>query len=154
MHLAALEKINDGDTSKSSLIPNLARSMLVFLVKGLFNSLCFPYAHFPCINLSGGLMYDLVWEAVLCLETCGLKVMEMTCDGLTANRKLFRLQNPDAKPGDIVHKVTNPCADDGRNFYFFADSPCLLKTVRIAWCNTKRSFGYTFCVIKCNAVYI
>jgi len=135
-HLAALEKqVKDGGSPQT---PHLAKSMLVFLVKGLLSSLCFPYAHFPCTDLSADLMYDLVWEAVLRLETCGFKVMGLTCDGLAANRRLFRLHNPDAKPSDIVHKVANPCADDGRDFYFFADPPHLMKTVRNAWCNTKR----------------
>jgi len=66
-HLIALEK--DSATPKT---PNLAKSTLVFLIKGLLSSLCFPYAHFPCTHLPGELMYDLVWEAVLHLETCGI----------------------------------------------------------------------------------
>ena len=50
-----------------------------------------------------------------CTPFRNMWVMGMTCDGVAANRKLFRLHNPDAKPGDIVHE---PCADDGRDFYF------------------------------------
>lgn len=81
MHLLALEKQANSDEDT----PVLAKSMLVLLVKGLMSSLSFPYPQFPCTDLSGELAYDLVWEAVLRLETCGFKVLELTCDGLAAN---------------------------------------------------------------------
>ena len=54
--------------------PQLARSMMVFMVRGLFNSLQFPYVQFPCAELSGELLYDPFWEAVRRVENCGLKV--------------------------------------------------------------------------------
>ena len=58
--------------------PPLAKSMMVFMVRGLFSKLQFPYAQFPCANLSGDLLYEPFWEAVRCVETCGLKVSENT----------------------------------------------------------------------------
>ena len=36
------------------------------------------------------------------------KVLALICDGLAANRRLFRLHDPDATPQSIVHKVKNP----------------------------------------------
>ena len=54
--------------------PPLAKSMMVFMVRGLFNKLQFPYAQFPCASLSGDLLYEPFWEAVRRVETCGLKV--------------------------------------------------------------------------------
>jgi len=53
---------------------------------------------------------------------------------LAANQLFIQLHNPDAKPGDMVHKVANPYDDDGREIFFFADPPHLIKTVRNAWC--------------------
>ena len=135
-HLIALEKQYNKELSESSH-NELATSMLVFLVRGLFTSLSFPYAQFPCTALSGEHMYDPVWEAVSRLELCGFKVLALTCDGLAANRRLFRLHNPDAG-ADEVYKVPNPYAEDGRDLYFIADPPHLIKTVRNAWCNSKR----------------
>ena len=76
--------------------------MLVLFVKGLFSSLEFAYAQFPCSDLTGPQMYDLVWEAVARLELCGFKVLALVCDGLAANRKLFWLHNPSAQPTDIL----------------------------------------------------
>ena len=59
--------------------------------------------------------------------------MALTCDGLSANCRLFRLHNPAAAPDDIVYKTLNPYADDERYVYFFADPPHLMKTVRNSW---------------------
>ena len=52
----------------------LAKSMMVFMVRGLFNKLQFPYAQFPCANLSGDLLYEPFLEAVRRVETSGLRV--------------------------------------------------------------------------------
>ena len=83
----------------------LANSMLVLFVKGLFSNLSFPYAQFSCTSICGDQMYDIFWEAVGRLELMGFKVMALTCDGLSANRRLFRLHNPVAAPDDIVYKT-------------------------------------------------
>jgi len=47
-----------------------------------------------------------------------------TCDGLAANSRLFGLHNPG---GDLVHKVPNPYANDGRDSYFLADQQLLVQ---------------------------
>ena len=111
MHLAALEKCTK--KSGGSDMPTLATSILVLFVKGMFSSLEFTYAQFPCTDLVGPLMYDPVWEAVARLELCGFRVMALVCDGLAANRKLFRLHRPKTQPSDVTYKVKNPYADDG-----------------------------------------
>lgn len=53
---------------EQSTIPTLAKSLLVIMVRGLFSSLQFPYAQFPCANLSGDLLHEIFWEAVERLE--------------------------------------------------------------------------------------
>ena len=70
-HLLQFERSLTNDQSSS---PPLAKSMMVFMVRGLFSKLQFPYAQFPCANLSGDLLYEPFWEAVRRMETCGLKV--------------------------------------------------------------------------------
>ena len=52
----------------------LARTVMVFMVKGLFQHLAFPFAHFPCANVTADLLIDPFWEAVYRLEKAGLKV--------------------------------------------------------------------------------
>ena len=100
-HLASLERQLDDD----QLPEQLANSMLVIFVRGLFSKLNFAYAQFPCTSLSGDKLYDPFWEAVSRLELCGFKVMGLTCDGLSANRRLFSLHDPCA---ELLHKVPNP----------------------------------------------
>ena len=81
-------------------------------------------------------MYDPFWEAVARLELCGFKVIALTCDGLAANRRLFKLHEPASQ--DMVYKVGNPYATDGRSIFFLSDPPHLIKTVRNSWANKKR----------------
>ena len=83
-------------------------------------------------------MYEPLWEAVGHLERCGFRVMGLVCDGLAANRRLFKLHNPES-PASESHKVFNPYSSDGRFLYFLSDPPHLIKTVRNAWASNKRS---------------
>ena len=84
----------------------LAKTMLVVMVRGLFSGLQFPYAQFPCGSLRGDQLYPIVWAAVGRLERYGFRVMGITCDGLAANRQLFRLHAP--KGDNFTHKALNP----------------------------------------------
>ena len=69
-HLLALEQSLNDSKSHSSL----ASTVMTFMVRGLFSHLRFPYAYFPCHNITGDLLYDPFWEAVYRLERCGFKV--------------------------------------------------------------------------------
>lgn len=53
---------NDNDNSEDA--PPLANSMVAFMVKGLFTSLQFCYAQFPCAALAGEQLFNPFWEAV------------------------------------------------------------------------------------------
>jgi len=99
-------------------------------------------------------MYDPVWEAVGRLELCSFKVLALVCDGLAANRKLFRLHNPDLGSDDILHKIPNPYSDDGRELFFISDPPHLIKTVRNAWYNSKRHLWVCFRLYFCGPYFI
>lgn len=70
-HLLAFERSLELDHPAEG---SLAKSMMTFMVRGLFSSLRFPYAHFPCTSITGDLMFQPFWEAVYHLERMGLKV--------------------------------------------------------------------------------
>ena len=53
-------------------VKDLATTMMVFMVQGLFSNLSFPYVQFPCRNVTGQLLFDPFREAVFRL---GLKVI-------------------------------------------------------------------------------
>lgn len=55
----------------------LAKSMLVIMVRGLFTKLRFPYAQFPCANVTGDLLHEPFWNAIYHIENAGLKVGEI-----------------------------------------------------------------------------
>ena len=66
--------IDDADESEHDNTAMLAKSMVVMMVKGLFSSLKFTYAQFPCASLTGEQLFNPFWEAVLRLERLGFKV--------------------------------------------------------------------------------
>ena len=61
-------------TTSAHHTPKRAKTMVLFMVRGLFSKLRFPYAQFPSADLTGDLLYDPFWEAVGRIEKCGLKV--------------------------------------------------------------------------------
>ena len=52
-HLTKFEQSLDGDGTKA------AKLMVVFMVKGLFSNLSFPFAQFPCFKLAGEQLFNL-----------------------------------------------------------------------------------------------
>lgn len=72
-HLLKYERVVKGEQPDT---PPIAKSVMSFMVRGLFTSLRFPYAHFPCHKLTGELLIQPFWEAVYRLERMGLKVFE------------------------------------------------------------------------------
>ena len=79
--------------------PTIASHMLVLMVRGIFTSLRFPYAHFATHRLQG---HSVVWEAVEHLEYRGFKVLAVTADGGSCNLKFFRLH---CGAGDTYREV-------------------------------------------------
>lgn len=75
-HLLAFEHSLAAETVDVSVPvrPMLATTMMTFMVRGLFSSLQYPYAPFPCHQVKGDLLFNPFWEAVLHLERCEFKV--------------------------------------------------------------------------------
>lgn len=120
--------------------PNVATHMLMFVARGIFTSLEFPYAQFPTRDASADTLFPIVWDAVAQLERAGLKVVAFACDGASANRKFYRMHG-----GEGVYKTPNPYSDEERDIYFFADIPHLMKTTRNCWSNSF-AHRYTRCL--------
>lgn len=137
-HLLEFERLCQSDSTLQK--PELASHMLVLLVRGIFTSLKFPLAQFPTTNVASHQLYPVVTEAVMRLEIMGLKVMSLTSDGSSPNRKFYRLMkdpSDDTTPG---YQCPNPFTNDDRRLYFIADVPHLLKTTRNCWSN---SYGHS-----------
>lgn len=132
--LLAFEQVCEGEVANSGLRLQVAKYMLVFMVRGLFVNLEFPFAQFATRNTSADLLFPMVWEAVQKLEIAGFNVIAITCDGASFNRKFFRMHKKSSE--DFVYKTINPYADDNRHVYFFSDVPHLIKTVRNCMSNS------------------
>ena len=76
--------------------------MLLFMIRGLFSSLEFPYAHFATRGASADILFPLVWEAVERLEYCGFNVIAFCCDGASLNRKFYKMHG---SATDLIYKA-------------------------------------------------
>ena len=114
--------------------PAIAKQVLGLMVRGIMVNFQFPYAHFATKGITADLLYPMVWEAVRRLEVSGLKVIFVTANGASPNRKFFRMHKSPHDPSTYIHKARNPYSLDtpGRWLFFFAD-PHLIKTVRNCW---------------------
>ena len=62
--------------------------------------------------------------------------MGATFDGASVNRKLVKLHDP---RNNLIHKILNPYAAEGRDFFFIFDPPHLIKTTRNCWASKART---------------
>ena len=67
------------------------------------------------------------------------------------NRKLIKLHGPTQ---DLVYKVTNPCAKDGRELFFFSDPPHLMKTIRNCWESKSRQLWISLVINNALQLFI
>ena len=77
--------------------------MLTFMVRGIFTKLEFPYAQFPTRGVTAYKLFPIVWDAVRNSEECGLKVMVITCDGESPNRKFFKMHKAAKTADEVVY---------------------------------------------------
>ena len=91
----------------------VAIHMLAFMVRENFSGLEFPYAHFLTKGATGKELFPIVWDGVRNLES-GLRVMVITCDGASPNRKFFKMHTTSKQTGTVTYKTKNPYSPDGR----------------------------------------
>ena len=131
-HLSEYERILSDGKQKSRA---LAKTIVVFMVRGALTDIVFPYAVFPVKTLKGHNPFPLFWEAVERLTRHKFRILAVTCDGASCNRKLFQMHNP---KGKLVYKTVNVYSRDGDPIFFVSDPPHLLKTLRNCLVNAKR----------------
>ena len=115
----------------------LATHVLAFLLRSIMNPFKFSLANFSTTGATAYQMFPLFWKAVgICELQCNLKVVAITCDGASTNRKVFRMHfdmtldddiNPDI---DVTYRTLNLFSGEKRYIYFISDPPHLLKTAR------------------------
>ena len=108
---------------QSNPVGTVASHVLLFMVRGLFTSVKFPYAHFTTKRLTADTLFPIVWEVVEHLEASGLNVIAFTSDGASANRKFYNMHR---KKTELVYRTENPYRK-GHSIFFFSDVPHLKK---------------------------
>ena len=116
-------------------VETVATHVLVLMVRGIINPIKFSLANFATTGANSSQLYSIFWKAVGILETsCQLKVLAVTCDGASSNRKFFNMHksmNTDDNDVNVTHKIKNPYSLDGKRYiHFIADVPHLIKTAR------------------------
>ena len=111
----------------------IAKTMMVIMVRGVFNDICFPYAQFPMASPKGSDIFQLIWREIDRLECNDVKVLGVTCDGASVNRRFLKLHG-----NSLTYKTNNIYSDDNRSLLFFIDPSHLLKTIRNAVYNPSR----------------
>jgi len=100
----------------------LAKCVLVFLIRGLFTHLKFPYAHFPTASTTGA---DLFPKVISRLTRLGLHIMTVTCDGA---RLLFSLHDEKMTKRHTTSRMFTPNA--GHPIFFISDQSHLIKAIQ------------------------
>ena len=80
LNYATLPKVNE-----------IASHFLVFSVRSIVNPFKFSLANFATKDIQASQVFPLLWKAVGICELISLKVIAVTCDGASANRKLFKM---------------------------------------------------------------
>ena len=81
-------------------------------------------------------MFPLLCKEISICELNSLKVLAVTYDGASPNRKLFRMHFPMTKEDDmnpdtdVTYRTVNLFSSDKRFIYFISDVPHLMKTAR------------------------
>ena len=90
---------------------SVATHILALMVRGVFTDLHFPFAHFPTKDVAGDHLFSVIWEAIERIERLGLKVVALTADGGSPNRKFFRMHT---KSSESSYRTRNVYAAEER----------------------------------------
>ena len=128
-----LGEVNDQLDKLESGTPEIATYVLTLMVRGIFINLRFPYANFPSKSITGDALFLIIWEAVERLERIGFKVLVVTGDGASANRRFMSFHGQKTDVRNPIYKTRNPFTKEKREVYFMSDPPHLMKTARNCW---------------------
>ena len=102
----------------------LAKLMLVFMVRGVYTPLKFPYAQFPTASTKGANLFSLLHKVQSGLTWLGFCIMAVSCDGASDNRRMFPFMIV------AVYKTANAYAKSGDIIFSYLIPPRLIKTIR------------------------
>ena len=125
-----LEDEAQGLKAQPIKISLLATKILTYMVRGTASDVMSCVASYTVDTLKKEDLHEYTWDVISCLESSGIKVMAMVCDGSTVNRGFIQMQKPKTETeSGVVFDTVNPF-DHDREIYFIPDPPHALKTAR------------------------
>ena len=109
--LNEFERRCDSDKEGRDSELNLAQYVIVFMVRGIFSSLCYCFGHFASEGFNSDQIYTCAWNAIMILEPIGLR--SIVSDGASPNRKFYNVHKLDDCSNEVdgvVHWTWNHCA--------------------------------------------
>ena len=108
----------------------IAKHVLVIMIRGILFELDSPLAHFATGTSTAEQIFPIVWEGIRLVESFDLKVMCITADGASPNRKILKMHT--GSPADsVTNRTRNRYAPkNDRWIYFVSDPPHLMNTTR------------------------
>ena len=110
------------DEGKSELDRQFSKYVNMFMVRGIFSNLCYPFGYHASVGFTADQLFPLVWEATRVLEMIGFMVRVWVCDGASPNRKLFSIN---VVEDGADNWTWNIFAEDNRKIFFMSDVPPL-----------------------------
>ena len=104
----------------------LASHVIVYIVRGIFSNLSYPFAFFASTGFTPSELYPCTIEATRVLTCLGFHVRAYVSDGASASRKFYKKIYLE----DEVYYWTWNIFEIGQKIYLFSDVPHLLKTSR------------------------
>lgn len=108
-----LDKLENGNST-----PDIATYVLTIMVRGIFINLRFPYANFPSKSITGDALFLIIWEATERLEKLGFKVLVITGDGASANRRFMNMHGKKTSVRNPIYKTKNPYSQEKRDIFY------------------------------------
>jgi len=79
----------DAQVSEDENRTDFATYILVYMVRGIFSNLIYPFGYFASLGFNAGELYPCTMLAIDVLDSIGFNVRALVSDGASPNRKFF-----------------------------------------------------------------
>ena len=114
------------EQSEDKLERELALHVIVYMIRGIFSNVSYPFAFFASTGFRASQLYPCTTDATKVLTCLGFHVRAYVSDGAGPNRKFYEIMSPE----DEVYYWKWNIFETGQKIYLFSNVLHLLKTTR------------------------